>query len=80
MVAPRRSSRKKQRPVSLILFATGALEQPNKPVGFVVAAGVKCSSSDSYSIYAYSLTGNMAIKLTPAKNCSNLPSETTLSG
>jgi hypothetical protein len=25
----------------LILFATGALEQPNKPAGFVVAAGVK---------------------------------------
>jgi hypothetical protein len=34
----------------LILFATGALEQPNKPVGFVVAAGVKYSSSDSYSL------------------------------
>jgi hypothetical protein len=26
--------------VSLLLFATGALEQPNKPVGFVVATGV----------------------------------------
>jgi hypothetical protein len=37
--------------ISLLLFATGALEQPNKPVGFVVAAGVKCSSSDSNSLY-----------------------------
>jgi hypothetical protein len=26
------------------------LEQPNKPVGFVVAAGVKYSSSGSYSL------------------------------
>jgi hypothetical protein len=33
-------------------FATGALEQPNKPVGFVVAAGVKYSSSDRYSLLA----------------------------
>jgi hypothetical protein len=38
--------------VSLLLFATGALEQPNKPVGFVVAAGVKYSSSASYSLLA----------------------------
>jgi hypothetical protein len=37
----------------LLLFATGgALEQPNKPVGFVVAAGVEYSSSDSYSLLA----------------------------
>jgi hypothetical protein len=43
---------KVQRAVSLILFATGALEQPYKPVGFVVAAGVKYSSSDSHSLLA----------------------------
>jgi hypothetical protein len=63
--------------LSLLLFATGALEQPNKPVGLVVVAGVKHSSFDNNS---FTLTGNTAIKFTLAKNFSNLPSETTLSG
>jgi hypothetical protein len=52
VVALHRFSRKQQRPVSLLLFATGALEQPNKPVGLVVAAGVKHSSSDNNSLLA----------------------------
>jgi hypothetical protein len=43
---------KQQRPVSLLVFATGALEQPNKSVGLVVVAGVEHSSSDDNSLLA----------------------------
>jgi hypothetical protein len=51
VVAPRRVSRKYSSGLYLGSYSRQArsLEQPNKPVAFVVAAGVKYSSSDSNS-------------------------------
>jgi hypothetical protein len=44
--------RKWQRPVSLLLFDTGALEQGNKCADVAVVGGAKHSSSDNNSLLA----------------------------
>jgi hypothetical protein len=58
----------------LLLFATGALEQGNNCAD--VTVGVERNTVVPTTI-RYSLTGNIAKKLTQAKNFSNSPSGTT---
>jgi hypothetical protein len=45
-------SSSEQRPVSLVVFATGAFEQPNKSVDLVVVTEVKHRSSDNKTLLA----------------------------
>jgi hypothetical protein len=59
----------------LLLFATGALEQGNKCSDVAVVGGAKQIVVPT--TIRYSLTGNIAKKLTQAKSFSNSPSGTT---
>jgi hypothetical protein len=65
--------RKQQRPVSLLLFATGALEQGNKCADVAVVGGAKHSSSDNISL----LADRKCCQKVDSKNFSNSPFGTT---